>query len=251
MSCFKYKKTKVDKSIKKLNNIYSELPETKGCLENINKEPGCGAYCCKIQYPTMQLIEWLNLWRYVNKEWSNEEFFEILEKALRLFFSNRVIKPCLFFDDKKKICKVHKKRPFMCRAYGLMPHEGFNARVEQLREYYKDDLEAVFKDQCDLVETVTGESEISQAQLKNFISRIDELEKEIGIDSKMMSDDVGGTNRAPHDHLLLHLLPEHVIQNISKVKQFGEEEEKEATIQVLLNILKQAFEEKDSEEESG
>lgn len=46
------KKKKEDKkaiALKQLNEFYDKLPETKGCMENINKpkeEGGCGGWCC-------------------------------------------------------------------------------------------------------------------------------------------------------------------------------------------------------------
>ncbi|MHA1470677.1 MAG: hypothetical protein ACTSSP_08985, partial [Candidatus Asgardarchaeia archaeon] len=63
---------KTKKAFSRLNRIYDIIPETEGCLDNIEKEGGCGAWCCKIQTPQLLYSEFLFIWEYLSKNTNDD-----------------------------------------------------------------------------------------------------------------------------------------------------------------------------------
>ena len=113
------KNKKISKVFSKLQNVYNTIPETMGCMENINTSPtGCKAWCCIIQTPQLLYSEFLLAWAYISKNWSNDEVCDLFEKCMLNAVNPLPSKGCVFFDEKKCICKIHKKRSYNCRKKG-------------------------------------------------------------------------------------------------------------------------------------
>jgi len=109
------KKDKIMKAFSKLHNFYKKIPNTKGCMENINADGGaCRAWCCRIQTPQFLYSEFLLLWDYISKNWDDEEVCNMFEKCMLNAVDPLPSKGCVFFDEKKCICNVHKVRPYNC-----------------------------------------------------------------------------------------------------------------------------------------
>jgi hypothetical protein len=46
-----HKKSKISTASQKLDILYNKIPATKGCMENINKNPADGGCCCLVLRP--------------------------------------------------------------------------------------------------------------------------------------------------------------------------------------------------------
>lgn len=233
---------KVDKSFNKLVNIYNTIPETKGCLENISKEHGCGGWCCNFQTPQLLYSEFLYLYNYISKNFSNEDFLEVIRRSMINSVDSNPTKGCIFFDLKTKLCKCHLVRPLNCRIYGITPFEEFNPRYEKLKEKYKYTLGAIIKQQCDLVSTVDG-SKVTVKDTNMWWNRLKKVERDIGIKEDLITDKIGGTYRTPHDHLILYLMPDNIIMALNGIKMYDKHEDKVESINSLINTIKQFYEE--------
>ena len=49
----------------------------------------------------------------------------------------------------------------------------------------------------------------------------------------------GGTYLTLHDHLLINILPEYLMENLSKVRQFGQNIEKQNVKNVIIGLLRE------------
>jgi hypothetical protein len=106
----------IDKNRIKLKQVYDRLPATKGCMENINAEGGCGAWCCQVNSPQVLEVEFANTWKWVNDTLTRDETIALIARALRTFLNNDLNKGCIFFDHDNKLCLQHGTRPFACFA---------------------------------------------------------------------------------------------------------------------------------------
>jgi Fe-S-cluster containining protein len=94
----------------KLHEIYDQIPET---------ECDRCATCCTVP-PPAYIVEFLNMFRYVNKHLP-EKWPEFIAGAVRYYFLELVDinQRCPFLGDDKQ-CRIYEVRPFTCRSYGLM-----------------------------------------------------------------------------------------------------------------------------------
>jgi len=238
------KNEKILKDILKLHNVYSGIPQTTGCLENISaSENCCKAICCRIQTPQLLYSEFLLIWNHISKKWNDEEICDLFEKCMLNAIDELPSKGCVFFDDEKYICKVHKKRPLNCRIYGITPDEEFNPRYEKLKKEYDSISGAVILPQCSLVSTVDNK-EVTTEDTNRWWNEIVEIEKSIGIPKKMVTDAMGGSYRSPHDHVLLYNMPENVLNSLSGIKIYKNEFDKKRMVKELIGVIKSVFKSK-------
>ena len=225
------------KSRKELKRLYSQVPETEGCKENIAKEDGCGAWCCEHQTPQVMYVEFLNTWHFVLQNYPAEKVASLLLKAVRLYLSDNPTKGCIFWDKKTKLCSQHQTRPLNCRAYGQIPDEEFKPRFERLKVLYEKQPLAYVKEQCNLVKTV-GDKKPTKEDTDAWQVYLEQIEASIGIDKKLISDAPGGSYRAYHDHILLRLGSVPFLTELTSVKTSGTKEEKEAYVKALHKKLR-------------
>ncbi len=115
----------------KLNEIYNKLPDME-CDR-------CGT-CCTVPNPAF-IVEYLNMFRYVNKNMP-EKWPRFIAGAVRYYFLELVDinQRCPFLDSHNN-CQVYEVRPFACRTYGLMGKrdaQGMARRnMEKLVEKYR------------------------------------------------------------------------------------------------------------------
>jgi len=233
MSRFEYKTKQVEPAFSKLCNLYAKIPDTEGCMENLDT---CGGWCCKLQSPQVLYCEFLRALDYMLKNWDEEEFIKLFKKSLKHYLSKQLIKGCILWDRKTKMCKIHKQRCFNCHIYGITPKKEFNERLEKIREKYKEEV-VKFRDQCDVVKTSNG-YQVTTENTDQWWNELVEIEKSIGIDRKQINDNPGGTYRTYHDHLLIFYLPDYLLENLSEVRQFGEGIEKQKVIETILDLVK-------------
>lgn len=163
----------------KLNEIYDQIPETE-CER-------C-ATCCTVP-PPAYIIEYLNMFRYVNKNMP-EKWPEFIERAVRFYFLELVdINQCCPFlgDDKK--CQIYEVRPYTCRTYGLMGKdtgdEQARHNMEKLVEKYRaehgielpKEIVEYKLPRCDKVQAVNGKNKTPLELIQLLTTDISQLEQ--------------------------------------------------------------------------
>jgi hypothetical protein len=234
------KNDRVKKSFPKLHNIYNSIPETKGCIENINKKDGCKGHCCKFQVPQILYSEFLLLWDYICKNWTDEEICDLFERCMVTAVNELPSKCCVLFDEKKFTCMAHKKRSYNCRIYSITPDEEFNPRYEKLKKEYDKIIGSVIFPQCNLVSTCDG-SKITTEDTDRWWNKIIEVERYIGIPENMINDEMGGSYRTPHDHILLYNMPENVLNSLAGIKMYEKFEDRVKAVQDIISCIKKHF----------
>ncbi|MCD6434909.1 MAG: YkgJ family cysteine cluster protein, partial [Clostridiales bacterium] len=150
------------------------------------------------------------------------------------------MKGCPFFNKEEKTCLIHKKRPYNCRIYGITPEKEFLSRLNKLRErdYTSEIGTTVFRDQCNLVSTCSGE-EVTQEDIDKWWEELFNIEHELGIRECDINDNVeSGSYRTPHDHFLLFILPNNILTSISGIKLYEDEEVKKVVVDGLIKQIK-------------
>jgi len=195
---------------------------------------------CKYQSPQVLNIEFINTWDFVLNNFSNEEIFELLEKSIRNYLSNDFSKGCIFWNKETKLCKIHTARPFNCYLYGITPKEEFTERYDRMKREHKNEFGAVIRQQCDLVSTVNCDMPTVEETEKLWKELID-IEKNIGIDASLIHDGDGGTYRTYHDYILIKLLPESSLSDMTTLRLYGEIEEKEQFVCNFMSSFRKAY----------
>jgi len=201
------------KSRQLLKELYAKIPETKGCLENINKENGCMGWCCSCQTPQVLYSEFLNTWNYVVHNCDNDKILNLIGRCLRSYLFGNKEKACVFWDKETKLCSQHETRCYNCRIYGITPEEEFKPRYERLKVIYPD-----IKPQCTLVKTESGK-EVTKQDIDKWWEYLKFIEMSIGISRDLIHDDIDGSYRTYHDHILIHVLGDDGMEYLSKVRQ--------------------------------
>lgn len=230
----------LQKVFAKLHNIYKSIPDTEGCLENISKEGGCNGWCCRIQTPQLLYSEFLLIWSFVSKKWDDEKLCDLFEKCMRNAINDIPSKGCVFFDKDKCLCSIHDVRPYNCRIYGITPPEEFNPRYERLKEEYKTIIGAHIKPQCELVSTIDN-IEVTIKKTDDWWNEIAGAERMIGIPMRLVTDEMGGSYRTPHDHILLYNMPENVLNALSGIKLYNDELDKIKAISDIMTNIRNYF----------
>lgn len=230
----KYSAQDLKQSRKDLNRLYDAIPETDGCMENISKENGCGAWCCEQQSPQAMFVEFQNTWNTISNQWSKEKFSILLLRAIRVYLDAKTSNGCIFWDKDTKLCQQHSTRPFNCRSYGQVPDEDFKPRYERLKILYQDKPDAVIKEQCGLCTTLGAKP--TSKDMSNWFAELKQLEKDF-IPQVMVHDDLGGSYRTFHDHLLLKVASGTFLNKLTKLRTNGSQEEKDAFYKELQERL--------------
>jgi len=226
-------------AIKIINNVYAEIPKTTGCIEHINKpkdEGGCGAWCCEQMNPQVLYSEFLNSWSHVLKTWDIEQILNLIESAILNYLENKPNKGCIFFDKTTLMCSQHNTRPYNCRMYGVVPKEEFEKRKSKYKSSVGE-LPMYARDQCSLVKTSDG-SVITKSMSDDWWRRLRYAENVIGIKNKDVIDNEDGSYLTYHDHLLLQLLPDEIMSDITFIKVNSDSLEKVKTAKVIVEQLR-------------
>ena len=232
-------KRRLENAMSVLDYIYKQIPNTKGCMENINKpeaEGGCGAWCCQVQNPSVLYVEFLNSWREVTSNWSDERMGNLIRACLRNYLFDKPSKGCVFFDHESKMCSQHETRPYNCRIYGITPEEEFKPRYERLRV-----LNNEVRDQCHLVETENGEP-VTTKDTNSWWNQVKQQEKAIGIKEELITDEPEGSYRTYHDHILIHLFGIEHLEKLTAARMYLEDEDKESLIENMMTAYEKVVE---------
>jgi Fe-S-cluster containining protein len=218
-----------------LKVLYEAVPETDGCMENLNKEGGCAAWCCQLQSPQVFFSEFLNTWNVVNNSWKKEDVDELLVRSVENYLNDAPFKGCVFWDKETKHCLQHATRPFNCRTYGQIPDEEFKPRYERLKVFYADNPKADIRDQCHLVET-RGKRPTPE-DMNAWFNELRLIEAQMGVHPKLIHGENGGTYRTYHDHLLLMLASSTMIFEMNALKAKGTDAQKQRYVGELRKKL--------------
>jgi Fe-S-cluster containining protein len=218
-----YSKT-IDKKTKRaLRNLYEEIPETDGCMENIAKEGGCGAWCCEHQSPSLFYSEFMHAWLQV-EQWPKEKLASLMLRCIETYIYNKPTKGCVFWDKETKLCQIHHHRPFNCRTYGQVPEEDFKPRFERLKILYADNPDAVVKDQCNLVKSSSPPTKNEMDAWFRELKFIEE--RDVGIHVSLLNDRDGGSYRQFHDHIILKNSNDVFLLKLSQLRRSGTDSQK-------------------------
>jgi Fe-S-cluster containining protein len=208
-------------------------------LENIKKgikDGGCAGVCCSVQNPQLLYCEFLRTLNEIMSNWSAKDFVNLIERSLRTYLSDLPTKGCIFWNKNTKLCRCHQVRPLACYLYSIESDEEFIPKMARMKEIYKNNPLAIFIDQCRKCKTKDG-TVVSKKESDELWSELVEIELCIGIEKEKINDGFDGTYRTFHDHLLIFLLPDYMLENLTKVRKFGTSEEKEQVISTFVNIL--------------
>jgi Fe-S-cluster containining protein len=216
---------------KELKVLYSDIPETEGCKENIPNN--CGAWCCQIQSPQVLLSEFLHSWTTIKSSWKKEQIIQLLQSAVKNYLNTGLVKGCVFWNKESKLCNQHHTRPFNCRTYSQIPDEEFKPRYERLKVLYpNEDL----RDQCGLTKTVGNKP--TKEDIDRWFEWLKIIDREMGVDPKLIHDGDGGLYRTYHDHILLYLGSDMFLSTLTRIRLKSTEDEKLKFIEKIPeNIL--------------
>ena len=240
------------KSFSLLEEVYKEIPRTKGC-EKACSPGGCKAYCCFYQTPSLFYSEFLYLWNDLMKTCSTDIILLFITRSIKNFLRNSITKTCVLFDEDNCRCFCHKTRPYCCYLYGVVHPHKWKKRVKSIKQQSlndpaedKKDLSRVIN-QCDLVRCVDGRKHISEKQEDEWFERVKQSEIAIGVPQEIVDflDQPKGSYRAIHDHIMLNTFPADLLEMLSKqrVDRISEKEINELTgvlLQKIENVAQQS-----------
>lgn len=231
---------KIQKSCSSLHNLYNQMPSTKGCLENIDKNKCCGSWCCEIQTPQLLYSEFLLIWRKLSKKMSDDDLCELFRRCMLNAVNKSPSKGCVFFNNEDKLCSVHEVRPYNCRIYGITPDEEFSKRYEEIKKIYASIPCAQIRSQCSLVSTSDGE-EVTSDDIDKWWKRLNQIEKSIGIKGEYINDAAGGSYRSPHDHILLYNMPDNILSGLTGIRLYENHTDRIMAIGDIITNIKGHF----------
>src|ERR1035437_647304 len=82
--------------------------------------------CCRVACPQMKFCEASSIIDHIWATWSPEDKKKVLVDAVKYFFSDSLVKPCLML--KGNVCQEYERRPLNCKLYGLWPSEAWESR---------------------------------------------------------------------------------------------------------------------------
>jgi len=222
------------KCINKLNKLYNDIPDTKGCMENLSE---CKAWCCQKQSPSLFFVEFMNAWDKVYSDRSPEEIVKLIDKAIRNYVFYKPDNGCIFFDNDTKHCMCHDVRPYNCRIYGITPKEEFEPRYKMFKERYKGQFVDI-RDQCSLVSTKNGKK-VNTKDTDGWWKKLCDIEHYYGIPKSKLNDGETGTYRNFHDHILLYLFPEDLLRQMTILRLDNDlpQFEKERCVQSFVDCF--------------
>ena len=226
----------LSESRKKLRSLYKQVPDTKGCMENIAKEDGCGAWCCVKQNPQLMYVEFLNTWHNILKNEAPDKIASLVIKAVRKYLDNAPTKGCMMHDKDTKQCTIHFTRPLNCRMYSQIPEEEFKPRYERLKVLYQNIPDAIIMPQCDLTETIGDKPTIEQSD--RWQKELEKIEQSVGIPKNQITDEENGSYRTFQDHILLRMCGASFLARLTVVKLTGTKEAQEQFVKELVQNMR-------------
>lgn len=167
------KSEKVQNMVKRLGELYAELPGTK-CLQC----PGqCSvtAECCKVFSPPMNLVEFVHIMTDIG-ELDQEQRTNLALKCLDSFVNPDYFKACTLLEGIN--CSVYNQRPLACRLFGVYVEAEYRERVKNVSAKLPSYVDIPFREQCTNLEYTDGKREIFRGHSDRIFKQIHELDME-------------------------------------------------------------------------
>lgn len=227
---------KMQEISRRLSGQYSKIPQTVGCMQNISKEGGCGAWCCATQSPSLLYSQFLHSWNQVLSNFTQDQIVALLQRAIWNYLSNQTAKGCVMFNTQTKTCTVHNSRPFNCRHYCQISDQQFSERKQTINKKQKTVSLHVIRDQCKLPQVIG--KPMTRQQSDAIWSEIKNIENFAGIPVSQINDHMSGSYRTFHDHIMLHMIPGDIMQSFEFVKLNGDMTQKLHAVLTFMDFFK-------------
>lgn len=215
-----------DVLFKKLESIYSQMPETLGCV-------GCGK-CCKVQHPHCYYVEFMYIMEGI-RGWTEEEKIDLHIECIRNYLSNSLKKTCVFLDENNR-CRIYDHRDYNCRAFGMIPKKIYSKRVREAKKNFPG-VRLGLESQSDCCGDVRPETYIGGNKLDNLFEQIRDLDREIGITEQDLAQ--ANNYMTFHDHFILYHYGHdlNMLQGLTSIKSTASDKEKELFLQDMRKAL--------------
>lgn len=161
--------------VNRLDNLYGELPPAK-CM-NCPGKCGVKADCCKVFSPPMNLIEFSNILKIIERDMTKEQQDELAVKCIDSFINPDYFKPCILLNENK--CSVYSGRPLSCRLFGLYVKPEYERRVREIAKEIPEYVEIPFKEQCGGLEYEPGKKEVFSGHSDRIFKDIHKIDMEM------------------------------------------------------------------------
>ena len=198
-----------------LSSLYKKIPDTK-CLHCPAKK-NISADCCKTFSPPMFLIEFVNIYRQIEKR-TKEEKLQIILSCFESFVNPALEKKCVLLS--KNRCLYYEQRHTSCRLFGQYSKKEYGDRLDLLaQELDVPANEIPFHDQC-LNIKVDKNKNISKAESDEIFKKIRDLDVLLFPD-RMMGKRIVDTTMTyiPFDaHMLASIIGYDNMEKLTDVK---------------------------------
>ena len=223
--------------IQKLQELYKQIPQTVGCIDQISRVGGCQGWCCKTQNPSVLYVQFLNSWTYIMSNWNQQKIVNLIQRSLWNYLSDNTAKGCVFFDNDSKQCTQHNSRPFNCRTYCQIPDEQFKQRKNNIQGRTSKNISlTVIQDQCRIPKVVG--TPLTRQQQDSIWNRLKQVQKFSGIPQSEIHDGISGSYRTYHDHILLHIIPSDIMRSFQIVRVHGDMQQKMSSVLQFMSFFK-------------
>ena len=217
----------MEEQLKKLEKIYAKIPETLNCNS-------CGK-CCEVQHPHGYYIEFINIYNYILKNWTDQQLKNLHINCIKNYLSNEIKKKCIFLRD-DKLCSIHPQRNFNCRMFGNIPEKTYKKRVKKTEKKFPG-INLDLKKQTDCCSNVRPKTFISEKKIDKLFNQIFEIDEEIGVSEEDLKQ--ANNYMTFHDHYILHIFGNnlYMLQKLTHLKINGTEKEKNEFIKAMEENL--------------
>jgi Fe-S-cluster containining protein len=205
--------------------------------------------------PQINYSEFVQIATRVWKEKSHAEILDIICTSLEYFFrydygkwgQDALVKPCMLLNE-DGMCTVYEDRPLSCRMYGIWPEDMYNERVDKFAESYKEKYglkreELPLAKQCPLVTRKSEDSPLTREVIEGLYKQLDELDKTTG-DFSDVQVRQKENYRTFHDWLLLKILGEDWLSQLTAFILAADRETMEDQIVALKDVIRDNFKDK-------
>lgn len=219
--------------------------------EAVNLETTCNGRCecCKVAMPQLNYCEFARLYQKILDTTSINQRIDIICQCIEYFFIHEfdkfgkatLLKPCMLLDDDGK-CVYYDQRPLNCRLYGQWPEEEYESRVDKFAKAYEGKLtrdELPLNKQCPYVERKSDE-ELNMEIIEGLFSRLDELDAMVGNFSAARIEQKENY-RAFHDWVLLTVMGEDALADLTKFMLSADKEAIEGQIDAFKQVIRDKF----------
>ena len=237
----------------KRTDLDSALQEIYYGKVNLDSTQTCECTCCVTAMPSLNLCEFTSIISHVWKTFGKEDKINLICGSIEYFLKNELekfgiqtlIKPCMLFDRKTKLCRVYTRRPLSCRLFGLWPQEAYNARVARFAKAYAPwglsagDLP--LNSQCALVKRNDESVTLTNDLIGDLYASLDKIDKTVGNFSDLRISQKENY-RSFHDWLLLKVFGEDFLASMTSFVLAADREKIEDMIRALHVEVSKNFE---------